>query len=140
MGGAGREGEDDGVDHREEKRESRRRNVVKRELKVREGKRIEEVERVLEKMGVKAVVEKVRKMGSGGEEEGEMVHQVVKVVKEEQKNEIMRKKSMLKGEKERISEDWTWKERKMRWRLEEIARKKEREENRVRIKGMARLG
>lgn len=31
----------------------------------------------------------------------------------------------MKGRKERIMEDWkTWKERKMRWRLEEAARVK----------------
>lgn len=33
----------------------------------------------------------------------------------------------MKGRKERIMEDWkTWKERKMRWRLDETARKEER--------------
>lgn len=33
------------------------------------------------------------------------------------------KKSGLKGRKERIMDSWTWKERKIRWKLEEIARK-----------------
>lgn len=31
--------------------------------------------------------------------------------------------SGLKGRKERIMDSWTWKERKIRWKLEEIARK-----------------
>lgn len=33
------------------------------------------------------------------------------------------KKSGWKGRKERIMDSWTWKERKIRWKLEEIARK-----------------
>lgn len=37
----------------------------------------------------------------------------------------MEKKSKLRGKKEKIMEDWTWKERKMRWKLEEIARVEE---------------
>lgn len=37
----------------------------------------------------------------------------------------MEKKSKLKGRKEKIMEDWTWKESKMRWKLEEIARVEE---------------
>lgn len=42
---------------------------------------------------------------------------------EEQKREIMEKKKKLKGRKERIIEDWTWKERKIWWKLEEVARR-----------------
>lgn len=33
--------------------------------------------------------------------------------------------------KEKILEDWTWKQRRMRWKLEEIARMEERKENQV---------
>lgn len=45
----------------------------------------------------------------------------------------MRKKSNLKGRRERIVEDWTWKERRMRWKLEEIARREMRKGRRVGI-------
>lgn len=38
------------------------------------------------------------------------------------------KKRNLKGRKERIEDDLTWKERKMKWKIEEI----EKEENRKR--------
>lgn len=37
----------------------------------------------------------------------------------------------MKGRKERILEDWTWEERRIRWRLEGIARKEEREGRKV---------
>lgn len=67
-----------------------------RGLVVKEGRRTEEVELVLKKMGVR-------------------------LAKEEQKREILRKKSMLRGRKERVSEDLTWRERRMKWKLEEIA-------------------
>lgn len=57
------------------------------------------------------------------------------------------KKSNLRGRenygglRERIMEDWTWKERRMRWRLEEIARKEESAGRKVRIGyGRIRIG
>lgn len=33
------------------------------------------------------------------------------------------KRKGLKGRKKKILEDWAWKERKMRWKLEEIAKR-----------------
>lgn len=45
--------------------------------------------------------------------------EMVRVRNEEQKREIMERKRKLKGRKEKIMEDWTWQERKMRWKLEE---------------------
>lgn len=57
---------------------------------------------------------------------------MVKVKKEEQNKKIMRKRS-LKGKKERILKDWTWKKRKIKRRLEEVARKKKRKGNKVRL-------
>lgn len=49
------------------------------------------------------------------------------------KKEIWDKKKMLRGRKERIMEDWTWKERRMRWRLEEMAKEEEKKGRKVRI-------
>lgn len=45
---------------------------------------------------------------------------------------------ILRGREERILEDWTWKERKMRRRLERIARAEEEKGNKVWI-GYGRL-
>lgn len=39
---------------------------------------------------------------------------LLKLKSEEQKREIMRRKRKLKGRKERIMDDLTWKERKMK--------------------------
>lgn len=49
----------------------------------------------------------------------------MKLENEEQRREVMLRKRNLRGRKERVLEDWTWKERRMRWKLEEIARKEE---------------
>lgn len=37
----------------------------------------------------------------------------------------MKKKALLRGRKERVMDDLTWKERKMKWNLEQIAREEE---------------
>lgn len=50
---------------------------------------------------------------------------IVKLESEEQKLEVIRRKRNLKGRRGRIMENWTWKERKMRWKLEEIAKVEE---------------
>lgn len=42
------------------------------------------------------------------------------------KKEVIRKRVELKGRKERIENDWTKEERKMQWKLEELAREKRR--------------
>lgn len=51
---------------------------------------------------------------------------MMRLAKEEQRKEIMKKKSNLKRRKEIVSEDWTWEERKMRWKIGEVARIEER--------------
>jgi len=55
----------------------------------------------------------------------------IRVGSEEKRKEILSKKKNLKGRRERITEDWTWKEKKMRWKLEEIAREEKRKRRNV---------
>lgn len=123
-----------------EKKE-RRRNVIIKGIEVKEGGRRERVEKILGEIGAKVEIEEVRRIGGVGEmgRDGEMV--LVKLGNEEQKWEVMEKKKRLRGRKERITEDLTWKERRVRWRLGEIARKEQEEGKRVWIKGgMIRIG
>jgi len=112
-------------------REERRRNIVIRGLEVREGKRREAVEEVLGIMGVKMEIEGIWRVGKGGEEGREIV--VVKFRTEKIRNEVLERRRLLRGRKEKVTEDWTWEERKMRWKLEEIARREERRGKQVRI-------
>jgi len=82
-------------------------------------------------VGVKTEIEGIWRVGKGKEEGREMV--VVKFRAEKIRNEVLESKRLLKGRKERITEDWTWEQRKMRWKLEEIARREERRGKQVRI-------
>jgi len=101
-------------------RQDRRRNVMIKGLEVKEGKRREAVEEVFEKIGARVRIEKIKKLEK---RDGIVEIVCVRLESEEQKREVMRKKSKLRERKEKIMEDWTWKERRMRWKLEEIARK-----------------
>lgn len=46
---------------------------------------------------------------------------LVRIGNEEQKWEVTKEKKKLEGRRERISEDLSWKERRVRWKLGEIA-------------------
>lgn len=43
----------------------------------------------------------------------------------------MKRKGTLRGRKEKIGKDWTWRGRRMTWNLKEVARKEEREGKRM---------
>lgn len=92
-------------------RKERKKNVIMKGVEVKEGKRREAVERVLDFIGARVDVEEVKKIGRDGEKEGEMI--LVRLGNEEQK-EVMERKAKLRGRRERIMEDWTWRERRMR--------------------------
>lgn len=111
------------------KREERRKNILIRGLEVKEEKRREAVEEMLERIEMKAEIEQVKRLGGDKDKGRELVW--VRLGNEAQKRKVMEKKSKLRGRKERILEDWTWKERKMRWRLEEIAREEMRKGRKI---------
>jgi len=48
---------------------------------------------------------------------------------------VIAKKKNLKGRKERIAEDLTWRERRIRWKVGKIARREMAEGKRVWVKG-----
>jgi len=100
------------MEKREREREERRKNVVIKGVEIKEGKRREAVEELMKIIGVKVDIGEVKRIGGEVGKGGESLW--VKLGSEEQR-----------GRRERIMKDWTWKERKMRWRLEEIARLEE---------------
>lgn len=112
-------------------REERKRNVLIKGVEVKEGRRRIAIEEVFASIGVKVEIEGVKRIGGVLEGGREMI--LVRLKDEEQKKEIWDKKKMLRGRKERIMEDWTWKERRMRWRLEEMAKEEEKKGRKVRI-------
>ncbi|KAL6420233.1 hypothetical protein ACFW04_014603 [Cataglyphis niger] len=113
-------------------REERRRNVLIKGVEVKEGRRRMAVEELFDSIGVKAEIEEVRKIGGGVEGGREMM--VVRLKNENQRRKVWNKKKLLKDRKERILEDWTWKERRMRWSLEGIAREEEKKGRKVWIR------
>ncbi|KAL6421075.1 hypothetical protein ACFW04_013599 [Cataglyphis niger] len=91
-------------------REERRRNVLIKGVEVKKGRRRVAVEELFDNIGVKAEIEEMRKIGGGVERGREMM--VVRLKNEEQRRE-------------------TWKERRMRWSLEGIAREEEKKGRKV---------
>lgn len=84
-------------------REKRRKNIIIKEIKVKEGNRKKAVEEVLIDIRVEARIEEVRKLGGNEERGTEMIW--VKLENEEQRREILGKKRNLKGRRERIVEN-----------------------------------
>lgn len=104
-------------------REERRKNVIVRRIEMKEGRKQEAVEKMLRIMEARVKIKEIRKLGGEKDKRWEII--LMKLENEEQRREVMLRKRNLRGRKERVLEDWTWKERRMRWKLEEIARKEE---------------
>lgn len=119
-----------------EKKE-RKRNVVIKEMKPVKGE-IRDVEQLLREIGAEMKVCELRRIKTGREEWRNMV--TVKVGDEEEKKEVLEKKGKLRGKRIWVEEDLTWGERRVKWKLREIAREEVMQgrrvvQNRVRIKG-----
>lgn len=119
-----------------EKKEKRI-NIVMKEITVKKGKRRETVEEIFDCISAKVRIEEVRKLKRNVERRTEMIW--IRLENEGQRREVMKKKKNLRGRTERIVKNSTWKERKMRWKLEETAREEERREYRVWIGYVKRL-
>lgn len=52
-------------------------------------------------------------------------------LRNDEQRKVLEKKSKLRGRRERIGEDLTWRERRMKWLLEKIAREEQRKEKKV---------
>lgn len=81
------------------------------------------------KGGTKMKVGGVKRIGEVKEKGRGML--LVRLGSEEQKWEVVEKKKNLRGTKERILKDLSWGERRVRWRLREIARMEEAKGRRV---------
>lgn len=76
-----------------------------------------------------AKIEDIREIGKGTGKERRMA--IVRLKDRKGKIEVMKKKVILRDEMVRIEDDWMRKERMMQWRLEELARRKRRNNRRV---------
>ncbi|XP_067207866.1 golgin subfamily A member 6-like protein 22 [Linepithema humile] len=121
-------------------REERRKNLVIKGIEVKEGRRKEAVEGLIKDIGAEVKIEETWRIAEDRDKRREIVG--IRIENEEKRREIWEKKKTLTGRKERIVEDWTWKERRMRWKLEKRAREEGRkgknvwvEYGRIRIDG-----
>ncbi|XP_029678864.1 translation machinery-associated protein 22-like [Formica exsecta] len=112
-------------------REERKRNVVVRG--VREGiKEVEiKVRELIQELGIEAEMEDLKCVENRTEEKKGTA--IVKIKKVKGKKEIMKSRREVKDKEIRIDDDLTWKERKMRWNLEEVARRERKKGKRVRV-------
>lgn len=93
------------------------------------------MEQILNTIGTQVEIREIKIIGVRKKKDEKMV--VVKIEGKERRK-IIRKKTNLKGRKERILKSWTWKERKMGWKLEEITKEEKRTRNNV-VLGYGRI-
>lgn len=111
------------------KKEERRKNIVIKEIKVKERKRREDVKEIMKDIIMKVKIEEIRRIKGNEGRRTEMLW--IRLENEEQRKEILEREKNLRDRKERIVHDLMWKNRKMRWKLEDIARIEERRGTRV---------
>ncbi|XP_024938345.1 golgin subfamily A member 6-like protein 2 [Cephus cinctus] len=117
------------LDRRE--REIKKNNIVIKGVKTGEGEEyIKEVDRIWEIIGVVEGRKKIRRVGEQDREGRGVVW--VELEGPDKKREVMRAKSKLKGERERIEDDLTVEERRVKWKMERDVQKERAQGNRVR--------
>ncbi|KMQ90625.1 hypothetical protein RF55_9593 [Lasius niger] len=111
------------------KREERRNNIVIRRLEGGVEDTKERVGKMIKEIGAEVEIEWIRRIRGKEGVEREMV--VVGLGSREQKRQVMEKKKGLKGKMTRIEDDLTWGEKRMKWKIGEIAEEERRKGNRV---------
>lgn len=104
--------------------EKKRKNIIIRRVEIREGKR-KKAEEILKILGAKAEIKEIRKIKEMIKKDGKMM--LIKLGNEELigKDLLMMREKEKFERKKKITEDLTWRERKTRWKLQEIARSEE---------------
>ncbi|XP_068994234.1 ribonuclease Y-like [Neodiprion pinetum] len=117
-------------------REERRGNIVLRGARIEKGRKKEGLKKIMQVIGVEVEVKDMWEVGA--KKGGETGIWIARLGNREKKRRVMGRKSLFKGREERIEEDLTWAERRMKWKLREIAAIEERRGNRVRM-GYAKI-
>ena len=112
-------------------REERRGNIIIRRVEV-QGTPRETAIRLLERIGVQAKIKEIKEIRKNGKF-GKETEIEVKMEDLEGKKEVMRKKGNLRGRREIIEEDLTWKQKRMQWLIKEVGEKEKKQGKRVKI-------
>ena len=110
-------------------REEKMQNIIVKGIDTEKGNIKDSIEKLLEEIGVEVEIKNTRKVGGTKVRGKGMV--VVTLDNREQRRKVMEKKKKLKGRMERIEDDLTWEERKIKWKLREIAREEGKKGKRV---------
>lgn len=86
------------------------------------------MEELIEDIDARVDLVETKKIGEDRDKEKEMVWVRLR---DDTQRKVLEKKSKLRGRRERIGEDLTWRERRMKWLLEEIAREEQRKERKA---------
>jgi len=87
------------------------------------------VEGITRDIGSEVELEGIKVIGKGRNRETGSI--IIKMRKIEQKRELMIRKRKVRERRIMIKDDLTWRERKMKWKLEEIARQERGKGKRV---------
>lgn len=112
-------------------REERKANIVIKGTRVEEGKEKEAAEKLVREIGVDVEIKEVWGIKMNRRKSAKML--IVKLGNFNQKKIVMQNKKKLWGREERIEDDLTWRERKMKWTLRERAKLAGKEGNTVKI-------
>ncbi|XP_011883569.1 PREDICTED: uncharacterized protein PF11_0207-like [Vollenhovia emeryi] len=112
-----------------EERKKRRKNIVIRGIRGGKEKVETEIKKIMKDNGIKEEGLEIKRIEEG--KEGEVKLVVVRIEELEEKKRLMRERRKIGEKGIRIEDDLTWKQRRMRWQLEEIARKEKENGRRV---------
>lgn len=110
-------------------RKERKKNIIIKGIIEEEKEAEEKFRRTMQEIGVEVEIEKIRRLGKGKERERGAA--IITMRSIEEKKQIMVKRKELKKRGIWIDNDLTWRERKMRWKLGEIASEERRKGRKV---------
>jgi len=100
-------------------REEKRRNIVIKGIKGGKDEVEKEIKEIMRELGEEIGKESIRSVRKIGKE---MNISIVRLKNMDQKRRVMMRRKYMKGRNIKIEDDLTWIERKIEWRLKEIAR------------------
>ncbi|EZA51537.1 hypothetical protein X777_09784 [Ooceraea biroi] len=119
------------MEREREERDRRKRNLILIGIKREGGDMRKEIEEIGKEIEVEMEIEDIRKLRGGREEKREMA--IIKIRTEENRKKILENKRKLRGRKIWIEEDQTFNERKIKWKLRQIAGEEERTGKKVKL-------
>lgn len=110
-------------------RKNRRNNIIMKGIKGEEREKGNKKKQMMREIGMEEKMEDIKEIAKRGSERANRV--IVQMRSLKDKKKVMKKKRELTEKGIKMEDDLIWKERKMKWRIEEIAREEREKGNRV---------